>query len=57
MKRRKDQTRARKAYESPKVEYFGPVTITAMPGGSAGIEGNSGKTHPFATGNDENIHG
>ena len=47
----------RKAYASPRLEYFGPVTVTAMPGGSVGLEGASGKAHKFAVGEDDDIHG
>ena len=43
------------AYSTPTLRKLGGVAnITSMPGGSNGIEGNSGKLHKYATGEDEN---
>lgn len=42
------------AYSTPTLRRLGGVArITSMPGGSMGIEGNSGQSHKFATGEDE----
>jgi len=44
----------RMLYNAPKLRHLGSVKLTAMPGGSLGVEGNSGKQHKFAVGEDDN---